>query len=111
VFADDPSGTEQAIEKMVRALRNHLDYEDDEIFPLVSALDPELARQMHDDVEEALTTSTTHPEPPRGRLGRAVVAVREKIERDIKDESTPTHPGVERLQDELAHDHRSGAHH
>jgi hypothetical protein len=111
VFADDPAGTERAVESMVGALRNHLDYEDDQIFPLVSGLDPELSRQVHDDVQDALSSSTTHPEPPRSRLGRAVVAVREKIERDVKDESTPVHPGVDRLQDELAHDHRSGVHH
>jgi hemerythrin-like domain-containing protein len=111
VFADDPGGTEQAIESMVDALRHHLDYENEEIFPMVSELDGERAQQLHDDIRDALSTSTTHPEPPRSHLGRAVVALREKLERDVKDESTPVHPGVERLQDELAHDHRTGARH
>jgi hypothetical protein len=105
VFADDPEGTEQAIETMVADLRRHLSDEDAGILPVLARLDPESSRRLRSDVGKALATASTHPAPPHSRIGRVMVALHEKLERDVKDESTPVHPGVTKLHEELARTH------
>jgi hypothetical protein len=72
------------------------------LFPILAELDPRASEDLLGNVEHAVKHASTHPNPPQSRVGRAIVAVGEKLEHDVKDESTQLHPGVDKLNDELA---------
>jgi hypothetical protein len=102
VHADDPEGFEKALGGLVEAIRIHSEHEDSVLFPILAELDPQANEDLLGDVEHAVKHASTHPNPPQSRVGRAIVAVGEKLEHDVKDESTQLHPGVDKLNDELA---------
>jgi hypothetical protein len=109
VHADDPEGFERALSSLVQAIRIHTEHEDSVLFPVLAELDPQASEDLIADVEHAVKHASTHPNPPQNRVGRAIVAVNEKLERCLKDESTQEHPGVDELNSEVAH--RSAADH
>lgn len=102
VHADDPEGFEAALTALIEAIRVHTQHEDNVLFPLLAALDPETSDELRGDVAQATTHASTHPNPPNNRIGRAIVALSEKLEHDVQDQSTPWHPGVDKLNTELA---------
>jgi Hemerythrin HHE cation binding domain len=102
VHADDPEGFEEALSGLVEAIRIHTEHEDNVLFPRLADLDAQTSDELLVNVEYAVTHASTHPNPPHSRIGRAIIAAGEKLEHDVKDESTPQHPGVDKLSDELA---------
>jgi iron-sulfur cluster repair protein YtfE (RIC family) len=103
VHADDPEGFEKALSGLVEAIRIHTEHEDSVLFPVLAELDPRTSEDLLAKVEHAVNHASTHPDPPQNRVGRAIVAVKEKLEHDVKDESTQQHPGVDALNIEVAH--------
>jgi hypothetical protein len=103
VHADDPEGFESALTKLIEAVRIHTEHEDSVLFPVLAELDPRASEDLFANVEHAVKHASTHPKPPQSRVGRAIVAVNEKLERNLKDESTQEHPGVDELKSEVAH--------
>jgi hypothetical protein len=101
VHADDPDGFEAALGGLVEAIRSHVGHEDADLFPALDELDPPAAEQLRRRVAHAVEHASTHPNPPHNPIGRAVVAVGEKLEHDVKDESTQLHPGIDRLHRQL----------
>src|ERR1700683_5576552 len=103
VHADDPEGFEGSLTSLVEAIRIHTEHEDSVLFPVLAVLDPQTSEDLLANVEHAVKHASTHPNPPQNRVGRAIVAVNEKLERNFKDESTQQHPGVDQLNSEVAH--------
>jgi hypothetical protein len=101
VHADDPEGFEAALGGLVEAIRAHVGREDAMLFPALDELDAPAADELRLQVAHAVEHASTHPNPPQNPIGRAVVAVGERLEHDVKDESTQLHPGVDRLHVEL----------
>jgi hypothetical protein len=103
VHADDSEGFENALSSLVEAIRIHTEHEDSVLFPVLAELDLQASEDLSADVGHAVKHASTHPDPPQSRVGRAIVAVNEKLERSFKDESTQEHPGVDELNREVAH--------
>jgi hypothetical protein len=101
VHADDPEGFESALGGLVESIRAHVGREDAGLFPALDELDPPAADELRRRVAHAVEHASTHPNPPKHSIGRAVVALEERLEHDVKDESTQLHPGVDRLHGEL----------
>jgi hypothetical protein len=101
VHADDPEGFEAALAGLTEAIRSHGGHEDAVLFPALRGLDAPAADRLRGEVAHAVEHASTHPDPPHNPIGRAVVAVEERLEHDVKDESTQVHPGVDRLHREL----------
>jgi hypothetical protein len=108
VHADDPEGFEHALRTLVEAIRVHTEHEDSVLFPVLVELDPRASEDLLANVEQAVKHASTHPNPPQNRVGRAIVAVNEKLERSVKDESTQQHPGVDEIKSEMAHRNATG---
>jgi hypothetical protein len=102
VHADDPEGFEQALHELTTAIRVHVEHEDSVLLPMLSEMNTRMSDELCRDVEHAVAHASTHPNPPRNRFARTIVGVEEWIERELKDESTSWHPGVEKLHQELA---------
>jgi hypothetical protein len=67
----------------------------------VDELGAPAAEEVRLPVAHAAEHAGTHPNPPHNLIGRAVVAVGERLEHDVKDESTQLHPGLDQLHHEL----------
>ena len=102
VHADDPEGFEEALNALIDAVRAHIEHEDNVLFPILAELDADASAELRSDVERAVAHTSTYPNPPHNPLGRAIIAVDEWIERNVHDQPTPWHPGVDALNDELA---------
>ena len=102
VHADDPEGFQEVLTGLIEAIQAHVDHEDELLLPMLLALDEQTTTELHQDVEKAVAHASTHPNPPHNPLARAFVAVEEWLEHDVHDQSTPWHPGVDKLGDELA---------
>jgi hypothetical protein len=101
VHADDPEGFEHALIRLVVAIRIHTEHEDNVLFPVLAGLSPRASEDLFAHVAHAVKHASTHPNPPHNRVGRAIVAVDEELERKVKDESTQEHPGVDALNSEV----------
>jgi hypothetical protein len=102
VHADDPVGFEKALRDAIETIRGHIEHEDELLFPMLGELDAQASAELRQNVEHAIAHASTHPNPRHNPLGRAVVAVEEWLEKGTRDESTPWHPGVDKLDDEIA---------
>jgi hypothetical protein len=104
VHADDPQGFEGALAQLVDAIHVHIGHQDRVLFGELDRLDARTATGLRSDVQAAVAHASTHPDPPHSALGRAFVAVEEFVERKVKDESTPWHPGKRHLDEALGTD-------
>jgi hypothetical protein len=103
VHSDDPEGFESALNGLIGAIRAHTEHEDSMLFPVLVEVNIRASEDLFVNVEHAVRHASTHPNPPHSRFGRAIVAVDERLERNLKDESTQEHPGVDELKSEVAH--------
>jgi hemerythrin-like domain-containing protein len=101
VHLDDP-GFEDTLDHLIELIHGHVEHEDGILFPALAALSAEERESLRSEVEHGVAHASTYPNPPRHLLGRAIVAVIEKLERGLDDESTPWHPGIELLDEALA---------
>lgn len=101
VHFDDP-GFEHTLGHLVELIHAHVKHEDELLFPALTALNAEERSSLRSEVAHGVAHASTYPNPPRHLLGRAIVAVMEKLERGISDESTPWHPGIELLEQALS---------
>ncbi|HEX3462236.1 MAG TPA: hemerythrin domain-containing protein [Acidimicrobiales bacterium] len=98
--ADDPEGFERSLEALIAAARAQLDYEDQELLPLVDELGADDRDHLLRNLEHAVAHASSHPDPPHNPVGRAAVNLKEKLDRAVDDTSTISHPGTERLHPE-----------
>lgn len=98
--ADDPDGFEAALGTLIAAVRAQLDYEDNQLLPLVEQLNVEDRGDLRRHMEHAVAHASSHPDPPHNPIGRAVANLKEKLDRVVNDTSTIRHPGLERLKRE-----------
>jgi hypothetical protein len=101
VHASDPEGFEDLLDRLVDAVRVQLDHEDKVLFPLLDQLPGTDLADLRNEVEKAVAHASTHPHPPHSTVGRAVRSVMEKLDRSVHDQSTISHPGIDRLHDDL----------
>ena len=95
--ADDPDGFEESIQVMVDALRSLLAYEDDVLFPLVDQLDSSGRDLLVERMKIGTARETSLPDPPENPVLRKLATLKENVELALNDESTPWHPGLERI--------------
>ncbi len=96
--ASDPEGLENSVEVLVDSVRSHLRHEDQELLPMVERLDASEAKELGDKIEIAAAHASGHPDPPHNRLGRKLMSLGETAERVLHDQSTPWHPGLDRVK-------------
>jgi hypothetical protein len=101
VHASDPEGFEKRLDQLVNSVRVHLDHEDDMLFPILDRLEEPKAVELRDDVDQAVAHASTLPHPPQGIVGRTVMGAIDKLNRSGHDQSTVSHPKVDRLHDDL----------
>jgi hypothetical protein len=101
VHLEDPKGFDAVLEKLVALVQSHVEHEDEVLFPVLAQLSAPARQALRADVEHAVAHASTYPNPPHHLLGRAIVAVIEKLERGLHDEATPWHPGVKLLDEAL----------
>jgi hypothetical protein len=97
VHWEDPEGFDAALEHLVVLIRDHLEHDDLVLVPALAGLDATERAELRSEVEHGVKHASTYPNPPQNLLARGVVAVIEKLERGLHDESTPWHPGVDLL--------------
>ena len=95
--ADDPDGFEHSIEEMVKALRAMIAYEDEVLLPLVDELDSRGTRLLAERMEIGMSRETSLPDPPENPILRKLATLKESVELALNDESTPWHPGLQRI--------------
>jgi signal transduction histidine kinase len=98
--ADDPDGFEAALGTLIATVRAQLDYEDNQLLPLVEQLNVEDRGDLRRHMEHAVAHASSHPDPPHNPIGRAVANLKEKLDRVVNDTSITRHPGLERLKRE-----------
>jgi hemerythrin-like domain-containing protein len=98
---EDPEGFEAALDDLVAHIHSHVEHEDEILFPALAGLGADDRRRLRGEVADGVSHASTYPNPPKHLLGRALVAVLEKIERGPQDESDSYHPGVELLDEAL----------
>jgi hypothetical protein len=101
VHASDPEGFEDLVDRLVDSERAQLDREDEALFPLLSQLGGPEADALSDDVRQAVAHASTLPHPPHHALGRAVTGVMEKLNHVVHDQSTVSHPEIDKLHEDL----------
>jgi Hemerythrin HHE cation binding domain len=101
VYVSDPEGFEELLDRLVDSIRMHLDHEDKMLFPWLEQLSELQVDELRDDVEQAVAHASTHPHPPHSTVGRAVTSVMEKLNRSVHDQSTVSHPEIDRFHDDL----------
>jgi hypothetical protein len=101
VYWEDPEGFEAVLDELVALIHLHVEHEDEILFPALTELDSESRSHLRREVEIGVAHASTYPNPPKHLLGRAVVAVIEKLEHGPQDEADPWHPGVELLNEAL----------
>jgi hypothetical protein len=100
---DDPAGFESALELLVSLTREHIAQEDAALFPMLSVLDDDEVLRLNDDVTHAVAHALSSPTPPENAIGRAAIAIAQKLDHLIEhDESDPWHPGLDKLDEELS---------
>jgi len=107
VHFDDPD-FEDKLDHLVALIHAHIEHEDGVLFPALSVLNAEERASLRSDVAHGVAHASTYPNPPHYLLGRAIVAVIEKLERGLSDESTPWHPGIDLLDEALTSGSPSG---
>jgi hypothetical protein len=98
---EDPEGFEAALDDLVSLIHSHVEHEDEILFPALAGLPADERQHLRSEVKDGVAHASTYPNPPKHLLGRAVVAVIEKLERGPQDESDSYHPGVELLDEAL----------
>jgi hypothetical protein len=93
----DPEGFDADIDLMTQSLRELLDFEGAELFPLIDRLGPGDVARLRQGVESACAHQTSLPDPPAHGLLRKLAEIRETVGLTLNDHSTPWHPGVEAL--------------
>jgi len=101
VHWEDPDGFEAVLDELITLIHAHVEHEDEILFPALTELDADERSRLRSEVEDGVAHASTYPNPPKHLLGRAVVAVIEKLERGPQDEADPWHPGVELLNEAL----------
>jgi hypothetical protein len=97
--ASDPDGFERDIDIMTRSLRELLQFEVDDLFPLVEQLDPTDVDRLRKGIEAACAHQTSLPDPPHNALVRKLAEMKETVSLSLNDQSTPWHPGIEAVLD------------
>jgi hemerythrin-like domain-containing protein len=97
--ASDPEGFEQSLDELIDVIRTSLAREDQDLLPMAGRLDADAQAELHNQVERTLAHASTHPDPPRNRIGHALASVMDKVDRTIRDSSTTWHPGLELLNE------------
>lgn len=101
VHVSDPEGFEELLDGLVDSIRLHLEHEDEMLFPLLDQLRGPPADELREGVEQAVAHASTSPHPPHSTVGRAVTGVMEKLNRNVHDQSTVSHPEIDQLHDHL----------
>ena len=85
--ADDPEGMECSIDNLVAAARASL----------VDRLPGFARRQLFGRLERAVERANTRPDPPHNPVSRVVSEISERLEHNLSDQSTPYHPGIDKV--------------
>ena len=100
--ASDPEGVDEDIDDLAVSLRELLEYEATNLFPLVERLSHGDAERLREAIESASRHQTSLPDPPENGALRRVAEVKEAIGLSLNDHSTPWHPGIEAVLDRSA---------
>jgi len=106
---EDPEGFDALLTRLVATIRAHVEHEDHVLFPALARLDAGKRVELRSEVERGVKHASTYPNPPKNLLGRAILAIIERLELGLDDESTPFHPGVELLDAALQQGRSSDA--
>jgi hypothetical protein len=101
VHWEDPDGFEDALGSLVSLIHLHVEHEDKILFPALTELGADERLLLRSEVDDGVAHASTYPNPPKHLLGRAIVAVIERLERGPQDEADPWHPGVALLDEAL----------
>lgn len=101
VHASDPEGFEEILVRLVDAIRDLLHDEEHILFPTLGKLEGSAIEELCDDVKQAVDHASTHPNPPSNTVARAIVVVVEKLNRNVHDQSTVSHPEIDQLHEDL----------
>lgn len=97
--ASDPDGFDRHIDEMTGSLRALLQFEVDDLFPLVEQLDPTDADRLRQAIEDACAHQTSLPDPPDNAIIRKLAEIKETVTLSLNDQSTPWHPGIDAVLD------------
>ena len=86
--ASDPEGVDEDIDDLAVSLRELLEYEATNLFPLVERLSHGDAERLREAIESASRHQTSLPDPPENGALRRVAEVKEAIGLSLNDHST-----------------------
>ena len=91
----DAHGIDEHIDAMARSVRELMQFENSDLFPLVGLLGPTELDRLRQSIEVACAHQTSLPEPPAKALIRRLAEIKEMVSLLFNDQSTPWHPGVD----------------
>lgn len=107
--ASDPDGFDGHIDAMTGSVRELLQFEEDDLFPLVDRLSSTDQDRLRQGVEAACAHQTSLPDPPQNTLIRKLAEIKETVTLSLNDQSTPWHPGIDAVLDPSAPDRSRSA--
>jgi len=100
--ADDAEGFEVVLGTMTSSIRDLLDFENAQLFPLVAQLSPRDEARLNGQLVEQMTHETSLPDPSDNPVLRKLAEIRETLRLALHDESTRHHPGLDKVVDDDA---------
>jgi hypothetical protein len=95
--AHDAEGFEVMLGTMTSAIRDLLDFENAQLFPLAAHLSARDEDRLSSRLVEQMSHETSLPDPPDNAVLRKLAEIRETVRLALHDESTRRHPGLEKV--------------
>jgi hypothetical protein len=98
--AHDADGFEAILGAMTSSLRDLLDLEDAQLFPLATRLSPQDEDRLSSQLVAQMSHETSLPDPPDNPVLRKFAEISETVQLALHDESTRSTPGLDKVVDE-----------
>ena len=98
----DAEGFEVLLGAMTSSIRDLLDFENDQLFPLAAHLSPRDEDRLTSQLVEQMSHETSLPDPPSNATLRKLAEISETVRLALHDESTRHHPGLRKIVDDAA---------
>lgn len=96
-YAHDAEGFEVMLGTMTSSIRDLLDFENAQLFPLAAHLSARDEDRLSGQLVEQMSHESSLPDPPDNAVLRKLAEIRETVRLALHDESTRHHPGLDEV--------------
>jgi acetyl esterase/lipase len=99
-YAHDADGFEEMLGTMTSTIRDLLNFENTQLFPLAARLNEQDGDSLSSQLVKQMSHETSLPDPPDNAVLRKVAEFKETFRLAFRDESTRHHPGLDKVVDD-----------